>query len=120
MPRAAERFLARRYIPDLDGSIRACGGEVLTTGVEGHAEDTGLVAAKGLDLLAGLHVEQSYRPVLVGGGEAPAVGTEGRAVDSFAAASEDSRLDQAEPLEVVPFPLPQSRRTRVEQFLGTA
>src|SRR5438445_6969056 len=43
MPGEAERLSALRQVPDLDGFVRACGGEVLTAGVECHAKNIAFV-----------------------------------------------------------------------------
>src|SRR5262249_62398873 len=88
--------------------------------MERHAANLALVATEGGKLHAGPGVEQTDRPVCIGGGQRSAIGTEGYAADPSAVALERDRVPLAEPTEVVPFPVAQVFRALVEQVEGAA
>src|SRR5579864_2477774 len=92
---------------------------MLPIGVKRHAEDEVGVRVERLENFACLAVPDLDGPIRSARGEALAVRTERHSVD-LAVVPEDERIEPAETIEVVPFPLPQALRTLVEQFQGPA
>src|SRR5260370_10976281 len=90
-----EKLLACRRIPNSDRSVRARRGQALAIAMERHAEYIVRMTAKGPDLLAGLHVEDSYCAVSTSGGEALTVRAKRHAVDAQLLAPDRNRLDPA-------------------------
>src|SRR5262249_26503353 len=60
-------------VPDLDGAVKAAGGQVPAVGVKGNGFDPVGVPAKSGDLAARRGIPDAHRPVTPGRGETPTV-----------------------------------------------
>src|SRR5579864_6179798 len=113
--RAAEHLIAGRQVPNLHLPVRARAGQVLAISVEHHTKDRISVRVEGLDLLARPAVPDLDGPIAARGGDPFTARAECQAAD-LGRVPEDDWLDPAQPLQIVPFPLPQLRGTLVELF----
>src|SRR5262249_30729722 len=101
----AKHLLACRKVPDPYLPVRAAGGQVLAVGVESDTDDQFGVRFEGLYLrLARPAVPDLDGPVPARGGELFPVRAECHAVN-FRLVRYDQRIKQAEPHQVMPFPL---------------